>query len=266
MVELQKPYSAKLLRSGKGLVAWQRLARFRLAAKQILAQTKRPEIDLLVDIGALDGIGMRFWKPIAKRIVSLNRYHAESQQFRSAQPDELIVTGDVSSLPISADCADAVVSLESLHYVAGWEARNNAFRDIRRVLRDDGVFICSIPIEIGIPALVKYTGRKCAGIELSRMTFGVMLQHLFYPCFDLSKHYRGSSVGFDFREFVDHMRTEFDIVRRVRVPLPYPLSTNIMCVCKPKSAPTGRDDPHGKPRESASPPTCQTSTSRPVGE
>lgn len=236
MVEVQGSYSSSLLRGGKGLIAWQRLARFRLAAAQVVAHRSRPEVNVLVDIGAADGIGMRFWKAIAEKVVSLNRYQNESRQFRAAHPDRPVVTCDVSRLPIADDCADAIVSLEALHYIAGHQARTDAFCNIRRALREDGVFVCSLPVEIGLPAVVKYIGRKFAGIELRGMTFGLMLKLCFHRWCDLSKHYQGSLLGFDITEFVKHMQTEFDIVRRIHVPLPYPFNTNCLYVCKAKPA------------------------------
>lgn len=68
----KETYSQRLLKGG-GYLAWQRFARFRAAAAAIERYARKDRRRDLLDIGAADGIGLPFLKPLADRLVSINR-------------------------------------------------------------------------------------------------------------------------------------------------------------------------------------------------
>ena len=81
----RQTYSERLLGKG-GVVAWQRLARFRHAAKAVCQHLPASKRKSLLDIGAADGIGLPFLKPLADRMLSVNYYEEHTQEFRVAHP------------------------------------------------------------------------------------------------------------------------------------------------------------------------------------
>jgi hypothetical protein len=127
----------------------------------------------------------------------------------------------------------AVVSLETLYVLPGPAARRECLDEIRRVLKPDGVFVCSVAVEVGLPAPIKYIGRRCTGIKAKRISFGIMLRHWFYHFGDLSKYdHGGDHLGFNAYQFAGDVEERFKILRRIWLPLYYPLCTTLMLVCR----------------------------------
>ncbi len=83
------------------------------------------------------------------------------------------------------ECIDVAVSLEAIYTLRSTDDQLRCLDDVRRVLKADGLFVCSVPIEIGLPAVVKYVGRRTAGVG-SPVGFRDMLKHWLHPVFDLS--------------------------------------------------------------------------------
>lgn len=228
-------YSQRLIGKGKGIVVWQRLERFRRAAKQIGIYADNQSLDKILDLGASDGIAFPFLSPLAKRIISLNYYHIQCKEFKSNYPNEYIVNTDGRKLPFQDESMDIVVSLEALHLVPDLVSRIHCLNEIYRILKPNGLFVCSVPIEVGIPGLFKYLTRLLhPKLGLQEMTFGLMLKHCFYHFFDLNKLDKGRQVGFNAHQFANQVSERFAILKRINIPLPYPFCTNLMLVCKKK--------------------------------
>jgi len=190
-------------------------------------------LETLVDLGAGDGIGLPFWRPVARRIINLNYSDRHARQCKTQHPDEVVLTCSGESLPLDDGSVDALVSLEVLHFLPNRSARQRCLAEVCRVLKPDGIFVCSTAIEVGLPAVVKYFGRRYANATLRGMTFGLMLKHCFYRFFDISQYDVGDQVGFNAYQFADDVAERFEILRRINIPLFYPLCTNLMLVCKP---------------------------------
>lgn len=227
-------YSARLLRGGKGIVAWQRLARFRRAAREMQRLFGPAKADVLVDVGAADGIGLSFWTPVAGQIHSINYYHGHSVEFAAAHPERSVMTADVRRLPFPDQSVDIVVSLETLHLLPDRQARRQALLEICRILKPRGILICSVAIEVGVPALIKYAARRATGFDIKGLGFKLMLKHLFHRWCDLARYDKGTQIGFDAYRFADDAAQCFDIHRRIHIPAPYPLCTNLMLAGKPR--------------------------------
>ena len=224
-------YTRKLLGSGRGVVAWQRLARFRRAVREIQQHFGGKRPGLLIDVGAADGIALPYWAPIADHVIGVNVYHSWSTDLRQNHPDRWAVTCDGRCLAFPDGSVDVLICQEVLHFLWRTDDLTKCLADFRRVLSDRGVFVCSVPVEVGIPGAIKYVGRKAAGIPLEGMTFPVMLKHLFYPCFEISHYDRGEMVGFNAHQFARRTAVHFRIKRRIGIPVRYPFSTSLMLIC-----------------------------------
>jgi SAM-dependent methyltransferase len=228
----QMTYSERLLGSGRGVVAWQRFSRFRRAEREIRALTPARGLGRLLDIGAADGIGLPFWRPLARTVISLNRYAPHSGEFRRAHPLEPVVTGDGTTLPFPDGSIDAVVCLETLHFINRRADRLRCLDEIRRVLRPGGIFVCSVAMEVGLPALIKYVGRRLTHNELEGVTGGVALKLCFHRVLSLEEYAETGQLGFSAYRFAEAAAERFTILRRPSIPLPWPLCTNLMFVCR----------------------------------
>ncbi len=230
----RKSYTDGILQGGGSrLLRWQRFARFRRTARELAAVSQGRGLHTILDLGAADGIAMPFLRPLAQRVIGLNAGQEYSLQFRKAYPDDDTLTADGCAIPLRDECIDAVVSLETLYVVPGPAARRKCLAEIHRVLEPDGVFVCSVAIEVGLPAVIKYIGRRCAGIKARRITFGKMLRHWLYHFCDLSKYdHGGDHLGFNAYQFSRDVADRFEVLRRIRLPLCYPFCTTLMLVCR----------------------------------
>ncbi len=225
-------YTQHLLRIGKGVVRWQRFKRFRKAAEAIQKFAPGGQANLLLDIGAADGIGLPFWSTCARRILSMNYYHNHSCEFGQNHPEQPILTANAMQMPLADACVDTAVSLETLHLLPGPESRRQCLAEINRVLRPGGLLVCTVAIEVGLPAVVKYAGRAYGNSRLDGMDFRMVMRHVFYRMPGFESVDRGEQIGFDAYRFARDVAGQFEIVRRSRIPLPWPLCTNLLLVCR----------------------------------
>jgi SAM-dependent methyltransferase len=229
----QTSYSGKLLKGGRGLVAWQRLARFRRCVEAVQHAFPAGKVDLLVDVGAADGIGLPFWDTLARNVLSINYYQVHAEDFKAQKPGRWGIRADVQRLPLPTHSTDVLVSLETLHLLPGVEARERALAELHRVLKPNGLLLCSVAIEVGLPAITKFIGRRMTGFDVDGMTVGLMLKHVFHRWTDVSQYDRGEQIGFHAYRFAAQMGRHFRLERRIRVPLMYPLCTNLLLVARP---------------------------------
>ena len=214
------------------MVAWQRLARFRHAANAVRKYLPASERKDLLDIGAADGIGLPFLKPLAERMLSVNYYEEHTQEFRAAHPSDPVMTADVRSLPLDDHAYDVVVSFETLHLLPGWGDREQAVHEIHRVLRPGGLFVFSVPIETGFAALFKYFARRATGNELDGMTFGLALKHALSTSKTVASLDDGHQVGFCAARFVSLVATRFEIREQRPVPIRVLLPMNLLVAAR----------------------------------
>ena len=215
------------------MVAWQRLARFRHAANAVRKHLPAAERKSLLDVGAADGIGLPFLRPLAERMLSVNYYEEHTQEFRAAHPSDPVMTADVRSLPLEDGAYDVVVSFETLHLLPDWGAREQAIHEIHRVLRPGGLFVFSVPIETGFAALFKYAARRATGNQLDGMTLGLALKHALSTNGKITSLDDGHQVGFSAARFVELVAKRFEIRDQRPVPIRVLLPMNLLVVaCK----------------------------------
>ena len=224
-------YSQRLLKGG-GYLAWQRFARFRAAADAITRHARPDMRRDMLDIGAADGIGLPFLKPLVDRLVSVNYYENHTREFQAAHPGEEVITADARDLRLPDGSFDIVVSFETLHLIP--VDRLKAITEIHRVLRPGGLLVCSVPIEIGHTALIKLIARAISGHQLDGMTLGMALKHVFPRLFDITQYDRGRQVGFDAYRFSRDIGRWFEVVETRAVPLPVLVPFNLLIVARRK--------------------------------
>lgn len=222
-------YSQRLLKGG-GYLAWQRFARFRAAAAAIEQNADKLMRREMLDIGAADGIGLPYLKPLVSRLVSVNYYENHTREFQVAHPGEEVITADARDLKLPDASFDIVVSFETLHLIP--VDRLQAIAEIHRVLRPHGLLVCSVPIEIGHTALLKLAARAKSGHQLAGMTLGMALKHVFPRLFNISQYDRGRQVGFDAYRFSRDMGPWFEVIETRAVPLPVLLPFNLLIVAR----------------------------------
>ncbi|MCG5501302.1 MULTISPECIES: class I SAM-dependent methyltransferase [Ectothiorhodospira] len=224
-------YSERILKGGR-FVSWQRFARFRAASDAISRHAAEGMRRDLLDIGAADGIGLPFWKPLVERVVSINYYENHTLEFQAAHPGEEVITADARDLGLPDASFDVVVSFETLHLIP--ERRLDAIAEIHRVLRPGGVLVCSVPIEIGYPALMKFVARGVTGFGLDGMNFGMALRHAFSGWTDVSQYDQGRQVGFDAYHFLKDATRWFEIIETKSIPLAVLMPFNLLFVARRK--------------------------------
>ena len=225
-------YSERLLRGGKGLLAWQRLSRFRYACKSIEEFHPGSRCDVMIDIGAADGIAMPFLQPLAKKVIAVNYYVNHSREFLTAYPEEQCITADARALPFDSASSDIIVSFETLHLLPGQVAREQALRQIVRVLKPGGLFMCSVPIETGCSAIQKYITRFLTRNQLDGMTIKMALKHCLHPLYDIERYDCGRQVGFDAYRFAKAVAKVMDVLRLRPVPIPIIFPMNLVIVAR----------------------------------
>jgi SAM-dependent methyltransferase len=202
-------YSARILGSNRGVIKWQREARFRKVAALVGREAVDGRKPLLLDVGAADGIGVPFWRPVTRHIVCLNYYQDHAEELRSRFPEVESTVGDVRQLKLADGTYDVVVSLETLHLLPTEEDHDASFREIRRVLRPGGLAILTIPVETGVMALAKYVARRVYGFELSGCDLAKALRYTFMPRSEKAASMRRGQVGFDADAFIAHFGRYF---------------------------------------------------------
>ena len=156
---------------------------------------------------------------------------------RLADDTRLItLQGDVCRMPFPDQSFDTICCLETLEHVYDMPG---AIQEFKRILSDDGTLIVSVPIELGLPILLKqgvsnlffggYRG-KYSWTEIWNATTGQM-NKLERP--NLSSH-----KGFDFRTVRQELCQHFQKVTQAGLPIKWLgswLNTQVIFTAKEKS-------------------------------
>lgn len=224
-------YSERILKGGR-LVAWQRFARFREAAKAIRRHAGPAPAGALIDIGAADGIGVPFLRPLAGEMLSVNYYEEHTREFRAAHPGERVLTADARDLPLPDGSFDLCTSFEALNCVPTREDRIRCLGEIHQVLKPGGFFVVSVPIEVGYPALIKYAARRFTGFETNGIGLRAAIRHSLYRFTDIGGDGQGCHAGFNVHVFVADMKRDFDILETRSIPIPILFPMNLLIVAR----------------------------------
>ena len=246
-------YAQKQILSRDKLVAWSHGRRFATA----LDIARRFSGKRILDYGSGDGtflaLAMMADAPPAAAVGAelLDDVIADCRVRYSAEPRMSFVK--VTSLDAAEHAYryDAVFCMEVLEHVFDWEPE---LARMSRVLAPGGTLVVSVPVETGIPVLVKQVVRTIAGwrkighypgttsyswSELASAVFAGRTQHVKRPVFDFGGGPSHDHKGFNWRVLRGRLERQFVVTRVVASPfsvLGPGLATQVWFVCRLRDA------------------------------
>lgn len=246
-------YARKQIFSRDSLVAWSHGRRFDTALE--LARGFRGQ--RVLDFGSGDGtfLAMLMMSESAPREgvgaeLSASavedcrtRYRAE-RRLAFAYVDELDTAAHLHHY-------NAVFCMEVLEHVVDWSP---VLARLSRLLVPGGALIISVPIEIGLPVVVKQTVRRVAGWrgighypgttsyswrELWSAVFAGPSQHVVRPVFHNVDGPTYDHKGFNWKVLLERLKEQFEVDRVLSSPLPAlgpGLGTQVWFVARPRVA------------------------------
>jgi SAM-dependent methyltransferase len=148
---------------------------------------------------------------------------------------------------------DAVFCMEVLEHVFDWEPE---LARMSRLLAPGGTLVVSVPVETGVPVLVKQVVRTVAGwrkvghypgttayswTELAAAVFAGRAQHVKRPVFDFGGGPAHDHKGFNWRVLHGRLERQFEITRIVASPFGWlgpGLATQVWFVARLRGAST----------------------------
>jgi SAM-dependent methyltransferase len=246
-------YAKKQIYSRARLIAWSHRRRFETATE--LAKTfggKR-----LLDYGCGDGtfLGLLMAEPFAPALaVGVEMHPSIVDDCRRRYEGEprlaFVLTGDLDRADQQGRY-DAVFCMEVLEHVVALEP---ILERLGALLASDGRLIVSVPVETGLPVIVKQLVRRIAGWrgighypgttsygfgELIASVFAGRRQHLVRPVFDAGSGPFHDHKGFNWMAARDAIERYFDIERSIASPLGWlgpRLSSQVWFVARRKAA------------------------------
>jgi ubiquinone/menaquinone biosynthesis C-methylase UbiE len=225
-------YAQKQILSRDKLVAWSHARRF--ATGLTIARDfagKR-----ILDFGSGDGtflaLAMMAEAPPAVAVGAelLDSVIEDCRARYAAEPRMSFVQVAALDAPDHAQRYDAVFCMEVLEHVFDWEPE---LARMARLLKPGGTLVVSVPVETGIPVIVKQVVRTIAGWrkighypgttsyswrELGSAVFAGKKQHVTRPVFDLGSGPCHDHFGFNWRVLRDRLSRQFDVTRVVASP------------------------------------------------
>jgi SAM-dependent methyltransferase len=247
-------YAQKQILSRDRLVAWSHARRF--ATALTLARTfsgKR-----ILDYGSGDGtflaLAMMADSPpgVAVGAELLDNVIADCRTRYSAEPRMHFVQVKSLDSPEHAKHYDAVFCMEVLEHVFDWEPE---LARMSRLLAPGGTLIVSVPVETGVPVLVKQVARTIAGwrkighypgttsyswSELAAAVFAGRTQHVTRPVFEFGGSPAHDHKGFNWRVLRDRLALQFEVTRIVASPFSWlgpGLATQVWFICRLREGP-----------------------------
>ena len=227
-------YARKQIFSRDRLVAWSHARRFDTAVK--LARAFRGK--RVMDFGSGDGtfLALVMMTSDAPAIGVGAEISAEvvddCRRRYQDEPRLQFVQVDALNTPDHLRSYDAVFCMEVLEHVVDWEPE---LARMARLLAPGGTLIVSVPVEIGLPVVVKQIARSVAGwrkighypgttsytwSELASAIFAGSRQHVTRPMFDTGSGPTHDHKGFNWKVLRDRLGRQFVIDRIVASPLP----------------------------------------------
>jgi len=242
-------YARKQLFSRDRLVAWSHSRRFGTGVS--LAREfcgKR-----VLDFGSGDGtfLAMLMMSREAPALaIGAELMHAVIDDCRRRYCDESrlkFVRVEELDGPNHIGAYDAVFCMEVLEHVVDWEPE---LERMARLVSPGGKLIVSVPVETGVPVLVKQTVRRIAGWrkighypgttsyswpELLSTVLAGSRQHLVRPVFDTGAGPWHDHKGFNWMVLRDRLNRQFVIERVLASPFPWlgpQLATQVWFICR----------------------------------
>lgn len=241
-------YAQKQILSRDKLVAWSHARRFAAALKL----ARRFADGRILDYGSGDGtflaLAMMADAAPAAAVGAelLDDVIEDCRKRYNAEPRMSFVQVTSLDTPEHVKRYDAVFCMEVLEHVFDWEPELNR---MSRLLAPGGTLIISVPVETGLPVLIKQTVRTVAGwrkighypgttpyswSELASAVFAGSAQHIRRPVFDFGSGPAHDHKGFNWRVLLERLRRQFEVIDIVASPFPWlgpSMATQVCFVC-----------------------------------
>ena len=228
-------YAQKQILSRDKLVAWSHARRFATALTLVRDFSGKRILDYGSGDGTFLALAMMGDSPPAGAVGAelLDDVIDDCRARYRAEPRMSFV--QVQSLDGSEHTKryDAVFCMEVLEHVFDWEPE---LARMSRVLAPGGTLVVSVPVETGVPVLVKQFVRTIAGwrkighypgttsyswSELASAVFAGRTQHVTRPVFDFGGGPAHDHKGFNWRVLHERLMRQFEVTRVVASPFPW---------------------------------------------
>jgi SAM-dependent methyltransferase len=225
-------YAQKQLLSRDKLVAWSHARRFATA----LTLARSFSGQRILDYGSGDGtflaLAMMADSPPAAAVGAelLDDVIADCRARYGAEPRMSFVQVRALDVPHHTKRYDAVFCMEVLEHVFDWEPE---LARMARLLAPGGTLVVSVPVETGVPVVVKQVVRTIAGwrkighypgttsyswSELAAAVFAGRTQHVIRPVFDFGGVPSHDHKGFNWRVLHERLKQQFDVTSVMASP------------------------------------------------
>jgi SAM-dependent methyltransferase len=242
-------YARKQIHSRDPLIAWSHRRRFSTAltlAGQFAGQR-------VLDYGCGDGtfLGLLLQHPVRPASAvgaEIHQHIVEDCQRRfAAYPMLQFVRTDDLRHPESRATYDAIFCMEVFEHVVD---PTPLIGELDRLLAPGGTLVVSVPIETGLPVIVKQLVRRVAGwrgighypgttgytpIEFVKSVFAKSTQHILRPVFQDDERSFHDHKGFNWRVLRASLSARVDVVRTLTSPISWlgpQLSTQIWFIAR----------------------------------
>ena len=225
-------YAQKQILSRDKLVAWSHARRFATALTLARSFSGRRILDYGSGDGTFLALAMMADSPPAAAVGAelLDDVIADCHKRYSAEPRMSFVQVKSLDRPEHAKRYDAVFCMEVLEHVFDWEPE---LARMSRLLAPGGTLVVSVPVETGVPVLVKQVVRTIAGwrkighypgttsyswSELAAAVLAGRTQHVIRPVFDFGGGPAHDHKGFNWRVLHERLKQQFEVTRVVASP------------------------------------------------
>ena len=225
-------YAQKQILSRDKLVAWSHAQRFATALKLASQFSNRRILDYGSGDGTFLALAMMADAPPAAAVGAelLDGVIDDCRTRYSAEPRMSFVQVKSLDAHEHARQYDAVFCMEVLEHVYDWEPE---LARMSRLLAQDGTLVVSVPVETGVPVVVKQIARTIAGWrkighypgttpyswpELASAVFAGRAQHVTRPVFDFGSGPCHDHKGFNWRVLHDRLMKQFDVTHVMASP------------------------------------------------
>jgi SAM-dependent methyltransferase len=225
-------YAQKQILSRDKLVAWSHARRFATALKLASRFSNKRILDYGSGDGTFLALAMMAGSPPAAAVGAelLDSVIDDCRVRYSAEPRMTFVQVKTLDTPAHASRYDAVFCMEVLEHVFDWEPE---LARMSRLLAPGGTLVVSVPVETGVPVVLKQIVRTVAGWrkighypgttsyswgELASAVFAGRAQHVTRPVFDFGGGPAHDHKGFNWRVLHDRLTKQFDITNVLASP------------------------------------------------
>ncbi len=174
------------------------------SALKYAASLIEPAGDSVIEIGCGEGYLMPTLSKYFNKVVGVD---ASEKMFNSAKlnfsfPNTTYLLGDITSpkhSELTIEKYNWVVCLEVLEHIGRWEV---ALNNMIALLRSEGRGLLSMPVEIGLPLLVKEVGRIAFYRRGSDWEWIHFIKKFFGSSHLMLRNNYGSHMGFAYREVI----------------------------------------------------------------